>query len=258
MCINDHHIYLGRGQPAVIERKRCFKDVLYTGVCADGKVLTPILFTSDKRDAGQNSSQMPVVYLPKVKGPGTKSTQLWWDTLMDTDLSDRPLLLWDNLSAHHSKSLLEEMSDKDVTVLHFPTNTGALLNPCDNAFHADLKHRYFLKDRSDHGKMIVAIREAYFDTTEESIQNYWRHIGYTSSEPAEVLARQLNSEGWVASGERESHFNSMRDCYRHWKLNVGFSRLGLATPGVPLSLPGEDLDGVYWTEWTDPVVRSFV
>jgi len=245
--LNAHFLF--SGQPAVVEPKKSHKDVLYSGLCGDGSVITPVLFTSDSVDTRQTSDRMPVVYQQGLKGPGNESTLRWWDLVKDKDNFERAFLLLDNLKAHHSKAFTEELSDYDVTVRYFPPQAGSLLNPCDNSFHADLKHRYFGRDRSSHAKMIAAIRESYHETPEATVVNYWKHTGYTSREAPSKVAKKLNSEGWWATGEKGARLQAMRDAYLHWKLNSDLTRRGEAPFGSPLSLGIDGLDGVYWTQY---------
>ena len=195
---------------------------------------------------------MPVRYQSKVKGPGTKTTEQWWDLVGRTNFYDQPLVLADNLRSYFNKTIQEELSDLDVVLLHYPSYAGALLDPCDNSFHAALKRRYYKEDRGDHGKMIAAIRKVYYETSEESIRNYWHHCGYTSSEPPEDIVSRLMAEGFHPLKERDERLQKMESYYLHWKHSLNLLRLGSQPPGPPGDSTEDSLDGVYWTAQKTP------
>lgn len=154
-------------------------------------------------DTGRNEDEFRVVYQKKIRGPGIISTATYWDILRgDTDFNDQSLLLLDNLKAHHSMMITEEMKSAGVKVLYFPNHGGALLNPCDNSFHAEVKARYYRKDRSNHGLMLDAIREAIFETKEESIKHYWTHCGILSQEDPKHIVDRLLAEGYAPDSDR--------------------------------------------------------
>ena len=167
---------------------------------------------------------MPVVYQSKIKGPGNKSTSIWWDIVRDSGFSDSPLLMMDNLRAHFAPSLRQEMESYGVTVVHFPNYAGSLLNPCDNSWNSDLKHRYYYKSRRDHGEMIAAIRSAVYETTEESIRNYFHHCGYTSDEISSQVVERLVSEGYGPDRKHGSDHAEMRKKYAEWRAHVNHLR----------------------------------
>lgn len=220
--------------------------MLYDGITADGFEIPPVLFTSDKHDSGRSSPEMPVIYLPGIKGPGTASTQLWWDTIAQSTFTDRPVILADNLKAYFSKTLKEEMSDMDVQVLHFPVHSGAFIDPCDNSFHAALKHIYYSKDRSDHGKMIDAIRESYFQISEDSIKHFWQHCGYTSDDNVFDRVHALLGEGFVPDPGREEIFEKMAIYYNYWRGYYKLLRSGFHPPAEPIVDDKHGFDKFTW------------
>ena len=154
------------GQPQLVEGKRTYKDTLYGGFFASGELMHPVLFTSDPKDTKQSTQQMKVVWQKSIKGPGSLSTETWWDCVGQVDFPDGGVVMVDHLSGHFSKTLEQEMRDLDVSLLHYPKYSGAILDPCDNSWFSDLKHRYYTKDRTTHGSMIQAIREAIYETDE--------------------------------------------------------------------------------------------
>ncbi len=204
------------GQPPVIENKRTWKDTLYAGFFASGDLLHPVLFTSDKNDTVQSSEEMRVVYQQHIKGPGTLSTETWWNIVGKIDFPDGGIVMVDHLRGHFSKTLIQEMQDLDVEILYYPKYAGALVDPCDNSWFADLKHRYYQKDRSDHGLMIRAIRESIYETDERTLEHYWHHCGYTSDAHVEDVAASLASEGYDVQTRYETEYSAMREKYAAW------------------------------------------
>lgn len=185
-----------------------------------------------------------------IKGPGNFSTETYWDLLRDVDFGDQSLLLMDNLRSHHSLQMTEDMKSAGVKVLYFPSHGGALLNPCDNSFHAELKARYFRKDRNDHGSMLDAIREAIFETKEESILHYWSHCGFCCSEDPRQVVQRLIAEGYAPNSDSyHSEHTEMGLQYDVWIANRRALRYSNTINRKPESLGFNTLDGVYWTVW---------
>ena len=189
------------GKPAIVEPKKKYKDVVYTGIAASGVLVTPVVFTSDKIDTHRDQVDFRVLYQENIKGPGNHSTHCYWDAVKVTDFNDRSFLLLDNLKSHHSVQLTEEMDSAEVQAFYFPAHGGAILNPLDNSFHSEVKARYYRKDRSDHGLMLDAIREAIFETKESSIRNYWRHCGIISEEDSSAVVNRLLAEGYAPDSD---------------------------------------------------------
>jgi hypothetical protein len=177
----------------------------------------PVLFTSDKKDARQSTEDMRVIWQPSIKGPGSVSTEIWWDCVGRLDFPDGGVVMVDHLAGHFSKTLEQEMRDLDVTLLHYPKYSGAILDPCDNSWFADLKHRYYAKDRSTHGLMIQAIRESVYETDTETLKHYWQHCGYTSNLDSEMVINCLSGEGFEINSLYNTEFDVMKKKYQLWK-----------------------------------------
>lgn len=143
--------------PPVVENKKKFKDTLYGAVTAAGEQLPPVVFTSDQVDAGRNSERLLVKYLDRIKGPGNRSTEVWWDSLGQDYLDEEDDELWvDNLKSHHSKTFLEETRSVGLTIRYYPKYAGSILNPMDNSFWADFRACYYREPRDNHGQMLDA------------------------------------------------------------------------------------------------------
>lgn len=139
-----------------------------------------------------------VIRLPLSSAPGEAAVKAWLDTAKDW-LEDEPILLLDNLKAHHNPGFLEELREFGIDYNFYPAHTGALIDPCDNSFHSVLKHIFLTKDRSTHEKSIRAMVEAYYEVSERTILNCFERCGYLGPmNPAQATASVL-SQGYKAS-----------------------------------------------------------
>jgi hypothetical protein len=118
-----------------------------------------------------------------------------------------------------------------------------------------LKRRYYQQDRSNHAKVIAAIRKSFYDTTQDSIKNYWRHIGYTTEEDAHDIAVRLNSEGFFPGPERSDDFVIMTPLYRDWRMCLRLLRCGIRPPKSAFTYAKDGLNGVYWNVWENKTVQ---
>ncbi len=236
--------------PAVVENKRQFKDTLYGGVSASGHVLTPVVFTSDKNDAGRDSEELRVKYLKNVKGPGNKSTEVWWNEVGQDEITQDQVLFLDNLKAHHSKTFLEEVRSMDVRVIYFPSHAGSILNPMDDSFWAVFRASYYREPRDSHGLMLDAIQKCYYRPSEELIRRFWHHCGYTSTEAPRSIVERLLTEGYAPDSDRhQEEHDRMRAQYDHWSCHQHLLHDGHLKGAQPESLGFSGLDGVYWTAY---------
>ena len=239
------------GMPCVVEKKKEFKDTLYGGVAASGHVLTPLVFSSDRADTGRTSQTLRVKYLKNIKGPGNKSTEIWWNDVGQEESTEDQILFLDNLKAHHSKTFLEEVHSMGVRTLYFPSHAGSILNPMDNSYWADFRASYYHEVRDSHGAMLDAIEKCYYRPSEEVITHYWRHCGFTSNESPRAVVERLLSEGYAPDNDRhQTEHDHMRAEYDHWSCHQRLLRDGHLAGPKPESLGFSGLDGVYCTAYT--------
>lgn len=235
-----------RGQPAVIQPERKHKDILFTGLVGDGSLLPPVIITSDDC-LPEMTFNCPahVILLPSSKAPGEAAVKAWFDNTKDW-LADEPLLLLDNLKAHHNPQFLEELRDFGIDYHFYPSHTGALIDPCDNSFHSVLKRIFLTKDRSTHEKSIRAMVESYYDVSERTILNCFERCGYLGPlNPAQATAHVL-SQGYQASQQKISELRKCEDTYIAWKRVFRSVISQGASAATPTTLPNDTLDGTYW------------
>jgi hypothetical protein len=187
---------------------------MYTAICADGRVLPPVIFTSDTKLLDLDFSPGIVVLLPGCKGESNRSTLAWLDQIQEF-LQDEPLLLMDNHFSHHHPLFIDTLESLTVNPLYFPPKCGSLLSPLDNSFHAELQKRYFAKPRRSHEEQIRSMIQAYFEISEDSIQKYWVHCGILSKTPPSRTAARLLSEGYFREDSRDA--KQMVQLFFRWK-----------------------------------------
>lgn len=236
------------GMPAVAENKKKYKDTMYGAITAAGEQFPPVVFTSDRNDAGHSSARFFVKYLERVKGPGNHSTEVWWDSVGQDNLGEDDELWLDNLKSHHSKTFLEEVRSNGVTIRYYPKYAGSILNPMDNTFWAAFRASYYRESREDHGQMLDAIESWFYRPTEDVIRRYWHHCGYTSDEKPEAVVERLLGEGYHPKDDKhQAEHDAMLSSYIIWSANRKLLRRGSLPQSAPQSLGFSGLDGVYWT-----------
>jgi len=183
---------------------------------ADGSVLPPVIITNKKfQDCfalePDYDKYAHVLRFPDAKGPGVKTTMAaldWWieEEWLDYSGGGKCLLLCDRLKAHHNANLLEHLQEHNVEVVLFPVGAGAVLNPCDNSFHAmvDAEFRKALLDDLSPTveRKMKAIERAYHSVKEETIRRYFKRCGLfpgpdRSMKAAREKAKELCETGSV-------------------------------------------------------------
>ena len=120
----------------------------------------------------------------------------------------------------------------------------------DNSFWVDFRARYYRESRDTHGHMLDAIQKCYYSPTEETIQRYWHHCGYTSKDSPEDVVERLLGEGYSPMIDKHvAEHDAMRSSYIMWSANRKLLRSGSLPQSSPQSLGFTGLDGVYWTAY---------
>ena len=148
-------------QPGISQPHRKHKYFLVSGLVGNETALPPVIFTDDATLPEMTFENAYVITIASSKAPSVQSSLVWFDTIKEY-LEDKPLLLLDNLKAHHNNSFQEELHDFEVSTMFYPPLTRCLLNPCDNAFHSTLKCKYLQKDRNTHQACIKSMIESYY------------------------------------------------------------------------------------------------
>lgn len=148
-----------------------------------------------------------------------------WTAVLDELVGHGVLRPNDWLCTDNEASLKTEVG-MDFVNLHdvqrgfFPTYLGSLMNPCDNAFHSVLKRRYndaigTFQKPSEHDKIFTAL-EAFYAIDEQTVRNYFEHVGLSRGRPAEVVDRLLNEGREFSRSWRPLHEEQLR-AYAAWR-----------------------------------------
>jgi hypothetical protein len=223
------------------------------GLCADGTLLPPVLCTNDDNlsDTLLNGIEARVLVLPELGGPSGDTTQRWLGEL-DEYLEDEPYLFHDNGPEFISQKVQEDFQLKGIRDMPIPAPGGSVINPCDNSFIHDLKQRFYKKNRRTHADAIKAMFEAYYETTEESIQNYFGHCCLTGALPTRRYLGWLMKEGFRPSQQHWEFHEQCHTRYLAWKKNTHLLHKGIRPQGNPQQLEDCTLNGMYWHEWQVP------
>ena len=198
---------------------------------ADGSTLPPVIITNKKftdcfATEEDYDKYAHVLVFPKSKGPGVKTTtaaldgwvQQGW---LDYSAGGKCLLLCDRLKAHHNANLVAHLQDFNVEVVLFPVGAGAVLNPCDNSFHAQAEsafRKHLFRDlfpTIEH--KMQAIEHAYHSVKEGTIRRYFKSCGLIpgrdmSMKAAQQKAAELCRTGnvFVESNERTQEVHTQQ------------------------------------------------
>jgi len=235
------------------------KDIVVTALVGDGSVIPPFVVTRSKTiPLGTISSEETnahIEVMPATKGESAALVVRWLEWARASGyLVEQDVIVCDNGPGFRSDDFRLHVEAARLCLLHFPSLLGALLNPCDNSFHAEFKlklHGLMAKEGrfKTPAKLRLAIK-AYEATKESAVRNYMHLTGLTGGDPEKVVDRLL--ESCLASSPR---------------LNAGWTKQQLACvelfeswqllrqqlrdpPQQPTDLPGSALDGVYWRSFS--------
>lgn len=220
--------------------------MLLAGICADGSCLPPAICTDDKKCPKITFEHGSVIKVGSSRGGSVDSVRRLFDTLKPY-LEDEPYILMDDLKAHSNPLVKDMLEEQGATVMIFPKGTGKLLDPVDNSFNSPLKTHYYQYPKSTHTEMLTAIYNSYYKATEESIQRYWYHIGYTSHQKLDTIVKNLALQGYCKGAISEDVQKNCVQMYEKWKKNVrDLWEHGTSPSEPPCDLPMTSLDGQYW------------
>lgn len=101
-----------------------------------------------------------------------------------------------------------------------PAAGGAFINPCDNPFHSQLKRAYFQVRKKSYPDKLKAILEAYYQPTEDSIANYFEHVGWRGARLTKRQVQYLLSEGYRPGKRHAVIYDEMARVYQGWTKNL--------------------------------------
>ena len=229
-----------------------------TALVGDGSTIPPFIVTKSRNiplgTIDENRTGAHVEVMPTTKGESAALVVNWLTWAQRSGyLVEGDMIICDNGSGFRSSDFDLHLQDAGLRLLHFPPLMGALMNPCDNSFHADFKlklHKLMAREgRFNQVRKIQLAVQAYQDTKDSSIQNYMHLTGITGGDPERVtdrlLEKSLESNPRLTADATRKH-NHAIEVYRSWK----DLRHQLRNPQHhPLDLPGSELDGIYWRSY---------
>ncbi len=209
------------GQPSLWENEWKWKTILYEGLVMDGSLLPPIVFTNcpSVPKGIEGDSEAKVIYVPDLNQPTAALTLRWLDLLSEY-LEDNPLLVHDKGPEFTASSVQEDMAAKGIRSLAIPTAGGAFINPCDNPFNSSLKQTYFKQHLHSYTDKLKAIIRAYFSPSEETLQRYFQHVGWTGPYPTKRYVSKILNEGYRPGHKGAKVYEEMETLYQAWLKNL--------------------------------------
>lgn len=200
--------------------------VVYTLLVGNGTV-APIFIESKQpfHEEDQLESHIGhIEYLPpRVARRGERGMVacLEWE-LSTKFFSAGDILISDGEKALGTELVMDFLASHGIEKLTFPIGLGHLMNPCDNEFHAELKHRYYALLASEDSstlsfsKQVELICQAYYGGTEVAIRHYFELVGLIGTCDPTARMKQLLEQGYsLEPGWAEMH-NLQFDAYEHW------------------------------------------
>ncbi|KAL6064514.1 hypothetical protein QOT17_010912 [Balamuthia mandrillaris] len=160
-----------------------------------------------------------VVYIPGLSAPSADLTLRWLDLVGDY-LNDNPLVVHDRGPEYTAHSVQDLFMEMGASTCSFPATGGAFVNPCDNPFNSQLKKLYFQERHDSYVAKLKAILHAYYCPSTESIQSYFKHVGWMGPRPSRAYVRWLLEEGYRPGKRGARLYEEMRTAYLGWKHNL--------------------------------------
>lgn len=174
--------------------------------------------TSDRHLEEIHEKDSFVIRVHRSAGPSVDILLHWLNSIQDY-LEDEPLLFLDNVRAHHNERFVEEATALGIKILYYPAYAGALIDPCDNAFHSTLKTCFFHKQHASHAESIRAMLSAYREIPDESVTHFITRCGYTGEQRPKEVVEALVSQGYGLTGVKAAKVREYETAYLHWKRN---------------------------------------
>lgn len=219
-----HHPY--RGQPSLWEHEWRYHTVLYEGLCMDGTVLPPIIFTNcpNVPKGVEQGFDGKVIYLPNLSQPSGDMTLRWLDEVAE-HLEDNPIVVHDSGPEYIAREVQEDFEQRGIHAMRIPAAGGTFINPCDNPFNSGLKTAYYKEQQRTYEDKLHAIFKAYYSPSEETLVRYFEHVGWRGERLTKRGVQHLLSEGYRPGKRNQKLSEEMRKVYRGWQKNLRVSTL---------------------------------
>mmetsp|Transcript_4108 Transcript_4108/g.5752 ORF Transcript_4108/g.5752 Transcript_4108/m.5752 type:complete len:217 (+) Transcript_4108:648-1298(+) len=196
------------GVPAFWEEKWEYVTVLYEALVGDGTILPPVIFTNceiiPKKLTLNHKAKICVV--PNLCAPSGELTSRWLEEVSDY-LKDRPLVLHDRGTEYKNKQVASDFQDRGIRAIQFPSSAGAFVNPCDNAFNAQLKYHYYKKQRRTYEEKLSSIVDSFYEISEDAVKHYFQKSGLLDEVITKGFINNMLHEGWQAGEKHEAVYD---------------------------------------------------
>jgi hypothetical protein len=164
------------------------------------------------------------------------------------------LLLTDNEGSFTSDDFQHALQQAGVLHKTYPAYRGALMDPCDNSFHAAFKRKYYsataAREKLPVEERLRLMAHTYRTCVKEDendpgaeIRRFFAHCGITSRDPTRVV-RRFFTEGYLPAAKWEAEHEAQRRAYEEWAHQTGYTD----DEPHPLQLPS-GLDGDALRSW---------
>lgn len=233
-----------RGAPKLWNHDWKYTTLLYEGLCGDGKVLPAVIFTSCPKvpTTATDGFDAKVFYIPGLKAPSAELTLRWLDAVSDY-LEDDPVILHDHGPEYKNELMKQEWKDRNIGAFMFPATAGALVNPCDNAFNAQLRAIFNKQIKRTYEEKLRAILTAYYTPSEKSIVGYFEKSGLLRHTISKNFVRDMMHEGWRPGTTHHEIYDKCRAIYEAWEHDLRLAATGKSLP------THEDQHRTKWHVW---------
>jgi len=216
---------------------------------ADGSCLPPVIMTDDRKCPRIQLEDASVLRVNSSRAASIDNMIRWIDEISPY-LHDEPYLLMDPHKSRFNERVQEELENLGVTILTFPPGTGKVLDPVDNSFNAPVKHFYYTQPRNTHTEMLQAIRNSYYQPTDESVRRYWASTGYTTNRDLNAVVKSLAMRGWGKGAIPQEQQREYVQMYENWKRQSRLLNQKQVLPKEPPhALSPTQLDAKYWRHY---------
>lgn len=226
-------------------------DLLYSGICADGSCIPPVIITSDRSvpEGVEDELDAFVVYCPGIKKPSAKTTLIYFDKVREY-FNRGDHIIWDRGTEFQNKKVREHVALMGVYEHTLPTGGGAFCNPNDNSFFSQVEGAYKRLVKTSHVAAIRAILNAYRIPSEEHIRHYFSHCLLRNKAPKKVEVRSLVNATLRMDNRSDASYASMKAEYLHYVKNDRQLSPDVRRLSLPFANNKHTLDGHYWNKYS--------
>lgn len=191
---------------------------VYTGLVGDGR--TAPFYADVKRTKGVRKvlrdEQGIVNLLPGQDRRGERGVLAFYEAMVKRGtLCPGDTVVTDNENCWKTEDVKTYLSAHDIDHLMYPKYLGALIDPCDNSFHAHVRRTYdkavFAKAGLTLEKRLEIICKIYRAVPSAEVSRYIRRCGHFEGDPEHVMHELMCQGRGVLGKRRYDYYSSVRD-----------------------------------------------